>query len=133
MRSLAEWVLALGFVGSVIWLGLPVLHSLAPLPAGMVTLVESPLPALPAGVPTGAESVPFFMLDNGLVVKVGMEEEALRAPEYERYAAGRPLFEPGVLGERAVMPFRAGPSRFWLVLDRTGPERNREVTAIYLR
>jgi hypothetical protein len=132
MRSLAEWVLSLSVVGGLIWLALPVVRGLAPLPGGTI-LVESALPALPPGVPAGADSVSFLILDGDRVIRLGMDEHALRTGSYQLYTAGPAASEPGVLGERTVLPFRAGPSRFWVVLDRTGPDRDREVTAIYIR
>jgi hypothetical protein len=66
MRSLVEWMVALALVGSVVWVGLPFVRGLAPLPAGTFTLVESTLPALPSGVPTGAQSVSFLILAEGI-------------------------------------------------------------------
>jgi len=133
MRSLAEWVLALGIMWLVVWLGSPLVRRLAPLSPGTFTLVESALPALPAGVPAGAETVPLLILEGEAVIRLGMSEGEVRAPRFTRFTAGPPLSEPGVLGDRAILPFRSGPSRFWVVLDRTAVGREREVTAVYVR
>jgi hypothetical protein len=133
MRSLLEWIVALSLFAGAIWLGLPWLRQLAPLPTGTVTLVESALPALPSGVPAGAESVPFVMLENGLVIRVGLAERELKSQAMPHLAAGQPTLEPGVIDERVILPLRDGRSRFWVVLDKTGPRRDREVTAIYVR
>lgn len=133
MRSVVEWIVALGLFAGAIWLGLPWVRQLAPLPTGTVTLVESALPALPGGVPSGAESVPFVMLENGLVIRVGLAEGELKSQAMARLTAGPPTLEPGVIDQRVILPLRAGRSRFWVVLDKIGPQRDREVTAIYVR
>lgn len=133
MRSVAEWALALGLLWLVAWAGRPLLRSLGPAPSGTFAQVESPLPALPAGVPIGAESVPFVMLDSGVTVRRGMPETELHGSALATFAAGAPVSGPGVLGERTVLPFRSGPSRFWVVVDRTEVGREREVTAIYVK
>jgi hypothetical protein len=133
MRSLVEWVVALGVFTGAIWLVLPTLREWAPLPTGTVTLVESTLPALPGGVPSGAQSVPFLMLENGQVVRLGMSEGHVKAHALARLTAGPPTLEPGVIDERLILPFRDGRSRFWVVLDKTERDREREVTAIYVR
>src|SRR5262245_56573991 len=132
MRSLVEWIVALGLFAGAMWLGLPWVRELAPLPTGTVTLVESALPALPGGVPSGAESVPFLMLENGVEIRVGLAEHDLKA-RAKALTAGPPTLEPGVIDERVVLPLRDGRSRFWVVLDKTGPRRDREETAIYVR
>ena len=132
MRSLGEWVLALGVLWLAAWVSWPLIAGLAS-PPGAFTLVESALPALPEGVPPGAENVPFFMLESGLAVRRGTPETELHGSALAPYAAGPPLSEQGVLGERMVMPFKSGASRFWVVVDRTEVGREREVTAIYVR
>jgi hypothetical protein len=133
MRSLVEWIVALSLFAGAIWLGLPWVREWAPLPTDTVTLVESPLPALPGGVPPGAESVPFLMLESGVEIRVGLAERELKSRAMAHLAPGPPTLEPGVIDERLVLPFRDGRSRFWVVLDKTGPRRDREVTAIYVR
>jgi hypothetical protein len=133
MRSLAEWVLALGVIWLALWLGLPVVRRLAPVPSGTYALVESTLPGLPSGVPSGAQGFPLLILDGGIEVRLGMTEREVRTRPLARLSIGAPLAEPGVLGERAILPFRSGPSRFWVVLDRTEVGREREVTGIYVR
>jgi hypothetical protein len=133
MRSLAEWVLALGVVWAGLWLGWPLVQRLAPPASGTFTLVESALPALPAGVPAGAQNVPFLVLETGSTLQRGMAEARLTAPSFSRHTAGAPITEPGVLGPRTILPLRSGASRFWVVLDRTEAGREREVTAIYVR
>ena len=133
MRSLVEWVVALGVFAGAIWLVLPTLREWAPLPTGTVTLVESTLPALPGGVPTGAQSVPFLMLESGQVIRLGMPEGGVKGHAVARLRAGPPTLEPGVIEERLILPFRDGRSRFWVVLDKTERGREREVTAIYVR
>jgi hypothetical protein len=133
MRSLVEWIVALGLFAGAMWLGLPWVRELAPLPTGTVTLVESELPALPAGVPSGAESVPLLMLESGVEIRVGLGERELKSRAMAHLTAGPPTLEPGVIDERLVLPLRDGRSRFWVVLDKTGPRRDREVTAIYVR
>lgn len=133
MRSLAEWIVALGLFTGAIWLGLPMVRQWMPAPSGSVTLVESALPALPDGVPAGAQNVPFLMLANGLSVRLGMAEREITGRALAGAAAGPAEFEPGVFDQRLILPFRAGRSRFWVVLEKTGPAREREVTAIYVR
>lgn len=133
MRSLAEWIVALGLFAGVIWLGLPMVRPWIPLPASTVTLVESALPALPEGVPSGAQSVPFLMLENGVAIRLGMPERDIKGRSLARAAAGRPAVEAGVFDQRLILPFRDGRTRFWIVLEKTGPDREREVTAIYVR
>ena len=73
------------------------------------------------------------MLDASLTVRRGMPETELHGSALASFAAGPPLSEPGVLGERTVMPFRSGTSQFWVVVDRTEVGREREVTAIYVK
>jgi hypothetical protein len=133
MRSLAEWGLALGVLWLAAWLSWPWLRSVAPSSSGTFALVESALPALPTGVPPGAQDVPFLMLDSGVMVRRGMAEPELRGQALSHLAAEAPRSERGVLGERTVLSFSSGPSRFWVVLDRTDAGRDREVTAIYVR
>ena len=133
MRSLTEWVLALGVLWFAAWVSWPLLEGLGPPSPGAFALVESAMPALPVGVPAGAENVPFVMLDSGLMVRRGMPETELHGSALDPYSDGPPQSEPGVLGERTVMPFKSGPSRFWVVVDRTEVGREREVTAIYVK
>jgi len=133
MRSLGEWVLALGVLWLTVWVSWPLLTGLAPSPPGTFALVESPLPAPPEGVPAGAENVPFLMLESGAAVKRGMPETELHGSALAACSAGPPVSERGVLGERTVMPFKSGPSNFWVVVDRTEIGREREVTAIYVK
>jgi hypothetical protein len=129
MRSLVEWIVALALFAGAMWVGLPWVRELAPLPTGMVTLVESELPALPGGVPYDAESVPFLMLESGVEIRVGLPERELKSRAMKHRTAGPPTLEPGVIDDR----IQDGRSRFWVVLDKTGPRRDREVTAIYVR
>jgi hypothetical protein len=133
MRSLAEWIVALSLFAGVMWLGLPMVRRWMPAPASTVTLVESELPALPDGVPSGAQSVPFLMLESGQAIRLGMGEGAVKRRDLVQATAGPPAFEPGVFDQRLILPFRDGRSRFWVVLEKTGPDREREVTAIYVR
>ena len=91
------------------------------------------LPALPDGVPSGSQSVPFLMLENGVAVRLGMAEREVKSRSLARATAGPPAVEPGVFDQRITLPFRDGRSRFWVVLEKTGPGREREVTAIYVR
>ncbi len=132
MRSLAEWALALGACAALIWAGSPLLRRLAPPLPAAIALVESPLPALPAGVPAGAEPVPMLMLIDGAVVRLGMPESSMGRPELLRWMSGPRRVERGVLGERLVVPFVSQHTRFWVVLDHTEPGQERRVTAIYV-
>ena len=91
MRSLAEWVLALGVLAGAVWVGGPVVQRLAPPGSTSVTLVESALPDLPGDVPDDAESVPLLMLLDGGEVRLGMSEAAFSARPFSRLTsrAGR--------------------------------------------
>jgi hypothetical protein len=133
MRSLAEWVLALGVLAGAIWVGGPVVQRLAPPGSTSVTLVESALPDLPGDVPDDAQSVPLLMLLDGGEVRLGMSEKAFNARPFSRLTAGPVAIEKGVIDDRMVLPFRSGRTRFWVVLDRTEPGRERLVTAIYVK
>ena len=133
MRSLAEWIVALSVFAGVIWLGLPMVRQWMPAPGSTVTLVESALPALPDGVPAGSQSVPLLLLENGLAIRLGMAEREVKSRALAPATADSPSVEPGVFDERLILPFRDGRSRFWLVLEKTGPDREREVTAIYVK
>ena len=68
-----------------------------------------------------------------MAIRLGMAEREVKSRALARATAGSPSVEPGVFGERLILPFRDGRSRFWLVLEKTGPDREREVTAIYVR
>ena len=133
MRSLAEWVVALGVLVGAVWVGGPFVERLAPPGATSVTLVESALPRLPGGVPDGAESVPLLVLLDGSEIRLGMNEQTFHARAFSRLSAGPIDIEKGVIDERMVLPFRTGHSRFWVVLDRTEAGRERSVTAIYVK
>ena len=133
MRSLAEWVLALGVLVGAVWVGGPVVQRLAPLGSTSVTLVESALPDLPGDVPDDAQSVPLLMLLDGSEVRLGMSEQAFSGRQFSRLSAGPMAIEKGVIDDRMVLPFRMGHSRFWVVLDRTEAGRERLVTAIYVK
>jgi hypothetical protein len=132
MRSVAEWVLALGVLGGAAWVGTPLVRRwMPPLPSS-VTLVESALPALPAGVPAGAESVPFLMLADDAVVRLGMDEGQLEDSRISQWSAGSAAAEEGVIDQRLILPYRSSGTRFWVVLDRTEVGKERQVTAIYV-
>jgi len=133
MRSLVEWIVALGVMAGIVWTGAPVAQRLAPWRTSSVTLVESALPDLPGDVPDEAQSVPLLMLLDGTAVRLGMSERTLLSRKLSRWAAGPPEMEQGVLDQRMVLPFRSGQTRFWVVLDRTHSDRERLVTAIYVR
>jgi len=133
MRSLVEWLLALGVLAGVVWVGAPVVQRLAPPGSSAVTLVESELPDLPGDVPADADGVPLLILLDGAVVRLGMTEKAFRARPFSRLTAGPVAIERGVIDDRMVLPFRSGATRFWVVLDRTEAEHERLVTAIYVR
>jgi hypothetical protein len=133
MRSLLEWILALGVMAAALWMGAPLVQRLAPWRTSSVTLVESALPDLPGDVPDEAQSVPLLVLLDGTTVRLGMPEQAVLTHPLTRLTAGPPQLEPGVIDERMVVPFRSGHSRFWVVLDRTHAGQERSVTAIYVR
>lgn len=133
MRSLAEWVLALAACAGLIWAGAPLVRRLAPPAPSTSAVVESALPGLPVGVPAGAETVPVIMLLDGTAIRVGMREPSLDHPGIARWVSGRRRVEPGVLGERLVVPYESEGARFWVVLDRTEAGRERQITAIYVR
>ncbi|MEZ5286986.1 MAG: hypothetical protein R2712_19705 [Vicinamibacterales bacterium] len=133
MRSLTEWLLALVVLAGVVWVGGPVMRRWVPVPTGTVTLVESELPALPTGVPAGSASEPLVILPDGAEVRVGMSEAAVQASSLHEYQAGTPIVEPGVIGNRVILPYRAGRTAFWVVLDRVERGRDPRVTAIYVR
>jgi hypothetical protein len=132
MRSVAEWLIALGVLGGAAWVGAPLVLQWIPQMSSSVTLVESALPALPVGVPPGAESVPFLMLLDGAEIRLGMAESDLRDSRVSRWSVGPAITEPGVIDERLVLPYRADSTRFWVVLDRTEMGKERQVTGIYL-
>ena len=132
MRSMAEWVVALGVVGGAAWVGAPLVQRWLPPLSSSVTLVESALPALPDGVPVAAESVPFLVLLDGAEIRRGMAEHELRDSGVARWAAGSATTEPGVIDDRLIFPYRAAGTRFWVVLDRIEAGKPRQVTAIYL-
>jgi hypothetical protein len=133
MRSLVEWLLALGVLAGVVWVGAPVVQRLAPQGSAAVTLVESVLPDLPGDVPDDAQSVPLLMLLDGGEVRLGMTEKAFSARPFSRLTAGPVAIEPGVIDDRMVLPLRSGATRFWVVLDRTEAGHERLVTAIYVK
>lgn len=132
MRSVAEWLFALGILGAVAWVGSPLILQWIPQMSSSVTLVESALPALPLGVPPGAASVPFLVLLDGAEIRRGMAEHELRDSGVAQWAAGSATTEPGVIDERLIFPYRAAGTRFWVVLDRIEAGKPRQVTAIYL-
>lgn len=132
MRSFAEWVVALGVLGGAAWVGVPYVERWLPQMSSTVTLVESALPALPSGVPPGAESVPFLLLLDGTEIRPGMGERELQGSGVARWTAGPAIAEAGVIDQRLILPCRAGGTRFWVVLDRTEAGKERRVTAIYL-
>lgn len=129
---MAEWVVALGVVGGAAWVGAPLVQRWLPPLSSSVTLVESALPALPDGVPVAAESVPFLMLLDGAVVRLGMSEADLTTGRISRWAAGPATAEKGIFDERLILPYRSAGTRFWVVLDRTEVGKDRQVTAIYV-
>lgn len=133
MRSLLEWLLALGVLAGAAWLAAPVVLQWLPVRDAPITLVESATPALPQGVPGSAESMPFVMLPDGAVVRVGTEEKSVRRILPERWRAGDRVTEEGVFGDRYIVGYRIDQSRFWIVLERTAPNAERRVTAIYVQ
>jgi hypothetical protein len=133
MRSMLEWLLALGVLAAAIWLGVPLLRRWLPGLEDPVTLVESVTPGLPGGVPLGAVSVPLLILPDGATVRIGLSESALEAALPARWLAGPRLTEAGVIGERHVVPYQVDRSRFWVILDQTSPRADRSVTAIYVQ
>ena len=133
MRSLLEWLLALGVLAAAVWVAGPTVGRLIPPLPATVTLVESELPALPAGVPAGATSAPLVILFDGSEVRLGMTENDLLSGPISRFAVGSPVVERGVIGDRAILSFQADRLLFWVVLDRIAKDRERQVTAIYLR
>ena len=64
---------------------------------------------------------------------LGMTEAAVTARSFPRWAAGPAVAVPGVVGQRMIRPGESGSTRFWLVFDRTAPDRDREITAIFVR
>jgi hypothetical protein len=132
MRSVLEWLLALGVLAMVLWLSAPIIRWWLPGSADPVTLVESAPPALPGGVPAGAASVPFLMLPDGAVVRIGAPEAELSVLLPDRWLAGPRLTEAGVLGDRHVLPYQVDRTRFWVILDRTAVHEGPRVTAIYV-
>ncbi len=132
MRSVLEWLLALGVLAAVVWVVAPVVIRWLPLVDDPITLVESASPAMPRGIPDSAESMPFLMLPDGTVVRVGAEERTLR-PVIARWLASAPETEDGVFGERHIAAYRIENSRFWVIFERTAPNTERRVTAIYVQ
>jgi hypothetical protein len=132
MRSFAEWLLAMGVLSGVVWVGTPLVQRLAPLGSSSVVSVQSALPDFPGHVPERAQSVPMLMLEDGAVVRLGMAEAEIRGAVLARWVDGPAISEEGVLDDRSVVPFKAGNTRFWVVLDRTEMGQDRRVTGIYV-
>jgi hypothetical protein len=132
MRSFAEWLLAMGVLSGVVWVGTPLVQRLAPLGSSSVVSVQSALPDFPGHVPERAQSVPMLMLEDGAVVRLGMAEAEIRGAVLARWVDGPAISEEGVLDNRSVVPFKAGNTRFWVVLDRTEMGQDRRVTGIYV-
>ncbi len=133
MRSLLEWLLALGVLAGAVWLAAPVVLQWLPVTQAPVTLVESASPAMPTGVPNSAEGTAFVMLPDGAVVRVGADERSVRRILPERWQVGERVTEQGVYGERHIIGYRIDQSRFWITLERTAPNTERRVTAIYVQ
>jgi hypothetical protein len=132
VRSLIEWLVALGVLAGAIWLVAPVALRWLPVGDTPITLVESATPRLPRGIPDSADSVPFVMLPDGAVVRVGADEKSIRRILPERWRSGDQVTEEGVFGDRHIMGYRIDQSRVWVVLERTSPNTERRITAIYV-
>ena len=132
MRSLIEWLVALGVLPGAIWLVAPVVVQWLPVGDTPITLVESATPRLPRGIPDSADNVPFVMLPDGAVVRVGADEKSVHRILPERWRAGDQVTEKGVFGDRHIVGYRIDQSRVWVVLERTSPDTERRITAIYV-
>ncbi len=133
MRSLAEWVIALGVLAGMVRVVVPLVRQWTPLGSATVTLVESSLPSVPPGIPASAQPVPFLILLDGTSVRLGMPESALAAPPFPRLIVAPSVAVAGVFDSRLIRAFQSGSTRFWVVLDRMAPGQDREVTGIYVR
>jgi hypothetical protein len=129
---MVEWLLALGVLALALWLGAPLLQWWRPGTADPVTLVESATPELPQGVPAGVDSVPILMLADGETIRVGTPEPELETALPDRWLIGPRITEAGIFGDRHVLSYRVGRTRFWVILDHTSPQEERRVTAIYV-
>lgn len=125
--------MALGVLAGAIWLVAPVVLQWLPVGDTPITLVESASPGMPRGVPESADSMPFVMLPDGAVVRVGADENSVRRTLPERWRAGERVTEAGIFGDRHILGYRIDQSRFWIVLERTSPNTERRITAIYVQ
>ena len=132
MRSLLEWLVALGLLAGAVWLVAPVVLQWLPVGDAPITLVESASPEMPRGIPETAASMPFVMLPDGAVVRIGADEKSVGRILPERWRAGERVTEKSVFGDRHIDGYRIDESRFWIVLERTSPNTERRVTAIYV-
>jgi hypothetical protein len=131
-RSVFEWLVALAALAGIFGVVAPFVERWLPRPDDPVTVVEIESPARPPGVSAAARPVPFLMLPDGAVVRVGASEEEVAAALPSGSRAGPRLADAGVFGERRILSYAFDRTRFWVVLERTKPGAEHRATAIYV-
>ena len=132
--SVLEWAVAavvvatLAALGSIAAREIRTLNAVTPVIAGETL----PDPAVPAGIPSRAVSVPMLLLENGLTVRVGEELEtvALRLSGAETLPQA---VERAPNGERLTRFYEFGGERFVLVFEPTERKGEPRIAAIYLQ
>lgn len=127
--SLFEWVVAaLGVLGLVWLLSVPVQRVIGP---QVEATLDAPSP-LPAGVPSGATSVPVMLLLDGREVRHGVPHNRLIQQLPDSLVTGPIHRSAGEFGERQTRTYVVDGTKFYVVCERTEPGGPVLVSGIFI-
>ena len=132
--SILEWVLAAAFLLGLAGLGSSVIREFRTVAAVTPVIAgEAPVLPAPAGVPSGAVSVPLLPLPDGKAVYLGDSLSQIAARLGRQAEVGIQSVERAPHGERMTRFYEHAGTRFILVFEPREPEAEPKVAAIYRR
>jgi hypothetical protein len=133
--SAIEWLLAAAFIVAALVVASIVVRELRTVSAAMPVIAgePQPSPAVHAGVPARAVSVPVLLLSSKKEVRVGDTVSAVAARLGRDAEVGSQIVEPARFGDRLTRFYEQGGTRFVLVFEPFESGGQPKVAAIYLQ
>ena len=132
--SMIEWVFAAALVAGALAAGTLVLTEVRAVRAVMpVSAGPAPVSDIPAGIPSGAVSVPLLLLGHDHEIRIGDRMSDVGARIGSTARAGAEALDRLADHERITRIYEYGATTFVLVFDASGRSAEPEVAAIYVK
>lgn len=134
-ESFIEWAVAAAFIVAMLAAGSVAVREVRSVNAVTPVIAREALPdpAVPAGVPSRAVSVPVLLLADGMAIRVGDSLSAIALRLGRQAEVGRQSVERAPNGERLTRFYEHARTRFVLVFESFQQDAEPRVAAIYLQ